>query len=430
MKTPAKSPHNLCIAVVGSGISGLASAYFLSRAHRVTLFESGAYFGGHTNTVDVTLNGVTHPVDTGFLVFNDRTYPNLIALFQELGVQSHPSDMSFSVSRNKGEFEWAGTSLDTLFAQRSKLFSPSFAFMIRDILRFNRNAESYLAQVEQSGCSLNELLIAGGYGKAFRDSYLLPMAGSIWSSKPSDILKFPAATFLRFCMNHALLQINDRPQWRTVIGGARDYVRRILEKLPDIRAVCPVRSIQRHTDGVEIRTDAGTEHFDEVVLATHAPTSLRLLSNPTRQENEVLGAIKYQHNLAVLHTDASLLPVRRKVWSAWNYLTRDGQGHDQPICVSYLLNQLQPIPFNDPVVVTLNPIQAPASSQVIARFDYEHPVFDLGAIQAQTKVPALQGQNHTWYAGAWTGYGFHEDGLKSALRIARAFGLEPAWTRL
>lgn len=430
MKKPAKSLQNLRIAVVGSGISGLASAYFLSRAHKVTLFESGAYFGGHSNTVDVTLNGMTHPVDTGFLVFNDRTYPNLIALFHELGVQSHPSDMSFSVSRNNGEFEWAGTSLDTLFAQRSKLFSPVFARMIRDILRFNKKAPDHLNQAQQSGCSLEELLNAGGYGATFRDSYLLPMAGAIWSSKPSDILKFPAATFLRFCMNHGLLQINDRPQWRTVIGGSRDYVRRIIEKLPDVRSESAVRAIHRHTDGVEIRSDAGTEHFDQIVLATHAPTSLRLLSNPTRQEIEVLGAIKYQHNLAVLHTDAALLPVRRKVWSAWNYLTQDGHGHDQPICVSYLLNQLQPIPFKEPVVVTLNPIKAPQPSRVIASFDYEHPVFDLAAIQAQTRVTELQGQNHTWFAGAWTGYGFHEDGLKSALRVAQAFSLEPEWTRL
>lgn len=430
MKALNHNRQGLRIAVVGSGISGLASAYFLSKAHHVTLFESGAYFGGHTNTVDVTLEGVTYPVDTGFLVFNDRTYPNLIALFDELGVESHPSDMSFAVSRSQGQLEWSGTNLDTLFAQRSRMFSPSFLVMVKDILRFNRRAQQHLQYAERQGNSLGDLLTTEGYSTSFRDNYLLPMAGAIWSSKPADILKFPAATFLRFCMNHALLQIHDRPQWRTVVGGAKEYVKKILATLPDIRVSTPVRSIHRSEQGVELYTDTTRESFDEVVLATHSPTSLKLLADPTPDEQRVLGAVHYQHNLAVLHTDTSLLPKRRKVWSAWNYLTQDAQGHDSPICVSYLLNQLQPVPFEQPVVVTLNPIHAPAAKHVIAQFDYEHPVFDLAAIEAQKQMPHLQGVAHTWFAGAWTGYGFHEDGLKSALRIATAFGLEPSWTRL
>jgi uncharacterized protein len=458
-RAPSPLSGNQRIAVVGSGIAGLASAYLLSRRHRVTLFEAGAYLGGHTHTVDIDLGGQRHPVDTGFLVFNDRTYPNLVALFAELDVRAHASDMSFSVSLDNGRLEWAGTNLNTVFAQRRNAFSPSFLGMLRDIVRFNAAAETHLAHAAASGCSVGELLVGGGYGAPFQHQYLLPMAAAIWSSAANDILRFPAATFLRFCLNHALLQVTQRPQWKTVEGGGREYVRKLAATLDDIRLATPVRTLRRDDDGVTVTSDVGTERFDAVVLATHAPTSLKLLGDASDDEWKVLSAVRYQPNVAVLHTDTALLPRRRRVWSAWNYLGArragsnvgmDGTGgmggssttgthrrggmngtdspnDRRPVCVSYLVNQLQPLPFETPVIVTLNPIAEPAPGTEIERFFYEHPLFDLAAIAAQQKLPELQGKRRTWYAGAWTGYGFHEDGLKSALTVAADFGVLPAW---
>ena len=418
------------IAVIGSGISGLASAYFLSRAHDVVLFEAGQYLGGHTNTVDITVEGLTHPVDTGFLVFNQATYPNLIALFAELGVNTYGTDMSFGVSLDGGELEWAGTNLDTVFAQRRRLLSPSFIGMLRDIMRFNAAAHENLAACLQSQATLGQLLASGNYGETFRDAYLLPMAAAIWSSSPNDILEFPASTFLRFCLNHALLQVNDRPQWQTVQGGAREYVRKIAATLTDIRLQTPVLHVERLADGVMVHTSMGAEQFDAVVFATHAPDTLAILSDASEAETTLLSAVRYQANTAVLHTDPQQLPKRKKVWSAWNYLGGANVDGQRPVCVSYLLNQLQNLPFTTPVVVTLNPFTPPAPETVLAQFEYQHPVFDHAAIAAQAQLQTIQGQNRTWFAGAWTGYGFHEDGLKSALRVVADFDLAPAWTSL
>ncbi|WGS50760.1 FAD-dependent oxidoreductase [Paraburkholderia sp. D15] len=423
-------PRGARVAVIGAGISGLASAYFLARDHQVTLFESAGYLGGHTNTVDVTLEGQTHPVDTGFLVFNDRTYPNLIALFAELGVQSHPSAMTFSVSLDEGRLEWAGTNLNTVFAQRRNLFSPTFIGMLRDIVRFNGSAQRNLELATQSRASMGELLTAGGYGGAFQRHYLLPMAAAIWSSATADILAFPATTFLRFCLNHALLQVNRRPQWRTVVGGGREYVRRMAGTLTDIRFDTAVRGVRRDGQGVDVYTDDGTQRFDALVLATHAPTTLRLLEDADQDERSVLSAVRYQPNVAVLHTDTHLLPRRQRVWSAWNYLGSRRVDGTHPVCVSYLVNQLQPLPFATPLVVTLNPVAQPAPGTELRRFVYDHPLFDLAAIDAQHRLPSLQGKRRTWFAGAWTGYGFHEDGLKSALRVAADFGAAPSWAAL
>ena len=432
MSHPASNPqpHGQRIAVVGAGISGLASAYLLSTHNQVTLFEAGSYPGGHTNTVEVKLESHTCPVDTGFLVFNDRTYPNLIALFAELGVQAHPSEMTFSVSLDEGRLEWAGTNLNTVFAQRRNMFSPTFIGMLRDIMRFNGSAARNLDVAAQTGASMGDLLAAGGYGGAFQQHYLLPMAAAIWSSATADVLSFPATTFLRFCLNHALLQVNGRPQWKTVVGGGREYVRRIVGKLEDVRIGTPVRGVRRDAHGVDVLTDTGPQRFDAVVLATHAPDTLRMLDDSDEAERSVLRAVRYQPNVVVLHTDTNLLPRCRRVWSAWNYLGGRHLDGSRPVCVSYLVNQLQPLPFDTPLVVTLNPVVEPAPGTELRRFVYDHPLFDLAAIDAQHCLPLLQGRRRTWFAGAWTGYGFHEDGLKSALRVAADFKALPAWARL
>ncbi|MGK5019466.1 NAD(P)/FAD-dependent oxidoreductase [Janthinobacterium sp. LB2P10] len=425
------NPPRKRIAIIGSGISGLASAYFLNRKHDVVLFEAADYLGGHTNTVDVTLEGRCHGVDTGFLVFNEHTYPNLVSLFEELGVDSIASDMSFGMSVDGGALEWAGTSLDSVFAQRTNAGSPSFLRMLWDILHFNRNAERFLQSAIQTALTLGQLLQQEGYGARFRDAYLLPMAAAIWSSSPRDILQFPAATFLRFCLNHGLLQVNGRPQWRTVAGGARNYVDKIAATLPDVRLNTPVLGVRRSAGSMQVcSSSADAEPFDAVVFATHAPTTLAMLQDASQTERAILGGVRYQPNTAYLHTDANLMPRRRKVWSAWNYLAGAQADGQRPVCVSYWLNQLQALPFETPVIVTLNPHTLPAENTLLAKFNYAHPVMDLATVRAQQQLAQIQGKDGAWFAGAWTGYGFHEDGLKSALRIAAAFDTAPTWNVL
>jgi predicted NAD/FAD-binding protein len=419
------------VAVVGSGISGLAAAHQLRQHAHITLFEAGDYFGGHTHTVDITLptkqGRQTWGVDTGFLVFNERTYPQLIALLAELDVETAPSDMSFSVqvpgARGNEALEWSGNNLATVFAQKRNLLSPRFLGMLTDLLRFNRLCTRLAVEGKDAELAepLQAFLDRHRFGAAFRDWYFLPMLGCIWSCPTDQMLQFPVATMIRFCHNHGLLQVNDRPQWHTVVGGARHYVDKIVAGLPDTRLNTPVRQIERDAAGVTLHTDRGSERFDHVVLAAHSDQALAMLRQPTATETEVLGAIRYQPNHAVLHTDTSVLPQRQQAWAAWNYeRAADDNKESSRVCLHYLLNKLQPMPFELPIVESLNPVRPIARHQILAEFEYSHPVFDMAAIEAQERVPELQGEQHTWYCGAWTGYGFHEDGLKSGLAVAEA----------
>lgn len=420
------------IAVVGAGISGLASAWLLSHEHEVTLFEAGRYLGGHTNTVDIALEGKTHPVDTGFLVFNEKTYPNLIAMFAQLGVASVETEMSFAVSLQNPDLEWAGSNLATVFGQKRNLLRPGFWSMLSDILRFNRESTAWLATNPDNKRSLQDFLDAGRYSSTFADWYLLPMAAAIWSCPTGQMRDMPLATFIRFCQNHGLLQVFDRPLWRTVKGGARQYVQKIAERLAtngaQIRLACPVTAVTREAHGLRVTHAAGSALFDHVVLACHSDQSLAILGDAASYaQREVLAAIRYQPNRAVLHTDPALLPRDEKLWSAWNYFAGVGDPGQQPVGVSYLINKLQPLPFNTPVIVTLNPAREPDPAKVIAEFDYTHPIFDGPAIAAQQRLVTLQGNGGIWLAGAWGNYGFHEDGLKSALRVANGLGVHAQW---
>ncbi len=416
------------IAVVGAGISGLATAWLLGRDHAVTLFEAGDYLGGHTNTVDVTLEGRTHPVDTGFLVFNEKTYPNLIAMFALLGVESVETEMSFAVSLESPNLEWAGSNLATIFGQKRNLVRRRFWAMLSDILRFNRECTAWLAANPDNDRRLRDFLTEGRYSRAFADWYLLPMAAAIWSCPTGQMLDMPLATFIRFCHNHGLLQIFDRPMWRTVKGGGREYVRRIAEQLDDVRLACPVSAVRRSGAGLQLTHRHGTETFDQVVMACHSDQALAILGDTASPaQRKLLSAIRYQPNRAVLHTDKALLPRDQRLWSAWNYFAGKGEPGHQPVGVSYLINRLQPLPFRTPVVVTLNPAREPDPASVIAEFDYAHPIFDGPAIAAQQRLPSVQGEGGVWLAGAWGSFGFHEDGLRSALAVANRLGVMAPW---
>jgi predicted NAD/FAD-binding protein len=378
--------------------------------------------------VDVTLASpkgpLTHGVDTGFLVFNERTYPKLIALFAELGIATANSDMSFSVQVPQpqgGALEWSGSTLNTVFAQRRNLLRPRFLKMLSEVLRFNALA----TRIAQSGSDfelvqpLGDFLEQHHFSPEFRAWYFLPMLGCIWSCPTDQMLQFPVATMVRFCHNHGLTQVTDRPQWWTVQGGARNYVEKIVAHIHDKRLNARVDSVRRDAQGVWINAGGQSEHFDQVVLACHPDQSLRLLADASPAEQSVLGAIRYQPNRAVLHTDTSVLPRKQLAWAAWNYeRAADATQEQSRVCLHYLINRLQPLPFQQSVVVSLNPLREIAAQHVIGSFEYDHPVFDLAAIQAQKQVPALQGQRNTYFCGAWTGYGFHEDGLSSGLDVA------------
>lgn len=422
------TPGRQRVAVIGSGISGLASAWLLRDTHSVTLYEAAPRLGGHTNTVEVTVDDQTFPVDTGFLVFNRRTYPNLCALFEQLDITAVASEMSFSARIEAQDIEWAGNSLNTVFGQRRNLLRPAFIGMVRDILRFNYETTSLADALSPAGETLGEFLQRRKFGTAFRDWYLLPMAAAIWSCPTATMLGYPLDTFVRFCHNHGLLQIMNRPQWLTVKGGGREYVRRLASDIGDIRLSSPVLSVRRAEEGVYVQTEHGSECYDQVIMACHSDQTLAMLANhATPAEKAVLSAIQYQPNRAVLHTDAALLPHRKQLWAAWNYTAGVATEDSTPVAVSYLINMLQPLPVKTPVIVSLNPCIEPAADKVLAEFDYAHPVFDQAAIAAQRVLPGIQGRDRVWFCGAWGRYGFHEDGLRSAISVTEGMGVRVPW---
>ena len=406
------------IAIVGSGIAGLASAWWLSQRHEVVLFEANDYLGGHTHTHAVEQAGREYRIDSGFIVFNPDHYPLLCGLFDELGVASQPTTMSFSVHSARSGVEYNATSLDTLFCQRRNLLSPRFWGMLRDLARFYREAPALLTG-EQTGPTLGDYLQAGGYGDAFRDEHLVPMASALWSSPPQWILAFPARYLVQFMANHHMLTLGERSPWRVVAGGSATYVEalrrcwRVQERLST-----PVLAVRRDVDGVELDTLRGRERFDHVVMACHSDDALRLMHDADVRERDILGAIRYQSNDTVLHTDARLLPRRRKAWAAWNaHVPRDPSA---PCTVSYCMNLLQGVASPDPFVVTLNRSEAIDPARILKRMHYRHPVYDHGMVAAQRRRHEIQGHRRTWFAGAYWGWGFHEDGIRSARDVVDA----------
>lgn len=410
------------IAVVGSGIAGLASAWLLSRAHEVHLFEASDYLGGHTHTHDIELGGRRYRVDTGFIVHNPHHYPLLTRLFTELGVATQPTTMSFSVRNEASGLEYNATSLDPLFCQRRNLFSPRFLGMIADLVRFHREAPALL-EGQEPGPTLGDYLTEHRYGRAFRDEHLVPMASALWSSPATRILSFPARYLVQFMANHQMLQLAGRPQWRVVQGGSASYVRALRERWNvHERLNRAVRAVRRDAEGVDIENEAGHERFDQIVLACHSDQALALLADASEREQAILGAIPYQENDTILHTDARLLPTRRKAWAAWNaYVPRE----PSEVCaVSYCMNLLQGIQSPEPFVVTLNRTAAIDPDKVLRRMRYHHPVYTHASVAAQARKAEIQGVRRTWFAGAYWGWGFHEDGMRSAVDVARALGRE------
>jgi len=405
------------IAIIGTGISGLTAAWRLHRQHDLTLFEANNYIGGHTNTVEVELEGKRYAVDTGFIVFNDWTYPNFIDLLGQLGVASQTTLMSFSVRCERTSLEYNGENLNTLFAQRRNLFRPSFHRMIRDILRFNLEAPVLLDG--ERDLSLDAWLREGNYTREFIEHYILPMAAAIWSAEPGLMGNMPARFFVRFFKNHGLLSVNDRPQWRVIQGGSRNYVEPLTAPLRDrIRLNCPVEWVHRQPTNVQVKPWGGpAERFDEVIIATHSDQALRLLADPTPRECEILGAIPYQENEAVLHTDARLLPRRKLAWAAWNYYL-PAQPRER-VAVTYNMNILQGLKAPETLCVTLNRGEAIDPARILYRTTYHHPVFTEAGVQAQARRDEISGVNRTWYCGAYWSYGFHEDGVNSGLAVAR-----------
>jgi predicted NAD/FAD-binding protein len=423
------------IAVIGSGVSGLGAAHALSDVHDVTIFEADARLGGHANTVSVKCDDSVIDVDTGFIVFNEVNYPNLTAMFAHLGVETVPSDMSFGFSMDGGAFEYACDSLDKIFAQRTNIFKPRFWLGVRETLRFMKRAPVALETGETHGVSLLDWLQAEGFSSDFQNQFILPMAGAIWSTPASQMGAFPATNFIQFFKNHDLFTgLAEAQQWRTVKGGSRQYVSKLAAHLGDrARTSAPVASVRRvgpmMAPLVEVTLQNGNvELFDQVVMACHAPTTRALMMDQDAEERATLAPFRTTKNRVVLHRDVALMPQRRKVWSSWSMLTEASTG-DQPVTLSYWMNRLQSLPAAHDLFVTMNAQTPPDPALTIAEFDYEHPYFDKASFAAQSHVDAIQGRGGVWYAGAWLGWGFHEDGLKSGLRVAEALGARPKWAQ-
>lgn len=431
----------LRIAVIGTGVSGNSAAWLLNRHHDITVFEKGSWIGGHCNTVNAVLNdaalnadGGDHviPVDTGFIVYNEKTYPNLTALFRLLNVATEPSDMSFSASINNGAFEYSGYSLLTMLAQKRNLVRPRFWNMVLDILRFFREVATDAARPENHHLTLGTYLANSGYSEAFLQDYLLPLGSAIWSASLRDMRAYPLVAFVRFFDNHGLLETKqkNRPQWRTVTGGSRAYVQRLTEEFAArIQLNCGVRALRRHPELVELTREDGTvEVFDHVVVATHSDQALALLADASPAEQKLLGAIRYERNRAILHTDTTLMPRRRRAWASWNYISAAGDADTRLVCLTYWMNLLQNIDRRFPLFVTLNPHRDPRPGTSIATYEYDHPVFDHAALDAQQQLWTLQGVNRTWFCGAYFGHGFHEDGLQTGLAVGEALtGARRPW---
>lgn len=415
------------IAVIGSGISGASAAWALAPRHDVTVFEADARPGGHTATVDVDYDGQPVAVDTGFIVYNELNYPDLTALFSHLGVATHPSCMGFSLSLDGGRLEWCGETYRSVFAQKRNIASPSFLWMLREILRFNRICTEDRDNGVLGHATIGEYLAMRKFSNAFRDDYLIPMAAAIWSTPRIRMLEFPAATFISFFENHRLIH-NERPAWRTVTGGSRTYLAHLLGGLGDrVRLARPVDTILRDQFGVSVWSGGRPERFDEVVVAAHSDQALALLGDASDLETRLLGAIPYRPNRVVLHRDPRLMPRRRAAWSAWNYL-RDSRGDGEAeVCVTYWMNRLQGIPDATPLFVSLNPVIEPRDHLTFGEWSFDHPQFDVRALTAQARLDEIQGVRRTRFAGAWTGYGFHEDGLRSGLDAALALGGSVPW---
>ncbi|WP_298357294.1 NAD(P)/FAD-dependent oxidoreductase [Rhodoblastus sp.] len=407
------------IAVIGAGVSGLSCAWVLSRHHDVVLYEAEQRLGGHANTRTIDAGGRDISVDTGFIVYNEPTYPNLSALFAHIGVESVPTDMSFSVSLDRGAYEYAGKGLRGLFAQPRNAFRSRFWSMIGDLLRFYREAPRDLPQM--GDISLDAYLARGRYGEAFIRDHLYPMAAAIWSTPAAEVGAFPAASFIRFCDNHGLLKLARRPVWRTLRGGSRQYIEKLAEGIGEIRLGAAVMRVARRPYGVEVRdARGGMERFDAIVIAAHADTALAMLETPSLAEREILGAFRYSGNIAFLHSDPSLMPRRRAAWASWNYLAESGG--PRGLAVTYWMNRLQPLGAQPQLFVTLNPSAPPRENAIFARDAYRHPQFDLAALDAQRRLWSLQGADRIWFCGAYFGAGFHEDGLQAGLAVAEQLG--------
>jgi uncharacterized protein len=417
------------IGIVGGGIGGLGAAWLLDSRYEVTLIERNAYVGGHSNTLEVADPRGDFPVDTGFMVFNRRNYPLLTALFAHLGVPTYPTSMSFSASLDGGKIEYGGDNLNTLFGARSNLFDWRFLRMVKEILRFNSATKAFINSNPGSTLTVGDFLARGRYSERFASHYLLPMAAAIWSCPTEEMRAFPFLSFARFFSNHGLLDLVDRPNWETVRGGSRAYVQAILARY---RGRCltdtPVARVRRREQDIEVETAAGERlRFDALVMGCHADEALSLIESPSRGERDILGSFRYQTNQVFLHTDTALMPKRRRVWSSWNYLQQPGAGSDASVTVTYWMNSLQDLPSDRDVFVSLNPRVPPREDAILAELTYEHPMFDSRATDAQKRIGEIQGRDRIWFSGAYQGYGFHEDGLRAAVAVARGFDVRPPW---